>query len=48
MFKNKDMEKMKRKEDKKFLTFWSGDLNSGFSVIFMGSEEDEIKSRQGS
>jgi hypothetical protein len=37
------------------LTFRNGDLNPGFSVIFppkiwifMGSEESEIKSRQGS
>ena len=61
MVKNKDMKfflenfKIKRKKDKKSLTFWSGDLNPGFSVIFppmiwifMGSEEDEIKSSQGS
>ena len=61
MVKNKDMQflmenlKIKRKKDKKFLTFRSGDLNPGFSVIFppmiwifMGSEEDEIKSMQGS
>ena len=47
--------KKKRKKDKKILTFRSGDLNFRFSVIFptmvwnvMGSEEDEIKSRQGS
>ena len=26
--------KMKRKKDKQFLTFWSGDLNPRFSVIF--------------
>ena len=42
-------------KDKKILTIRSGDLNLGFSVIFppiiwnfMGSEEDEIKSMQGS
>ena len=40
MVKNKDMQffmenlKMKRKKDKKILTFRSGDLNSRFSVIF--------------
>ena len=56
MVKNKDMQffmdnfKMKRKKDKKILTFRSGDLNSRFPVIFppmiwifMESEEDEIK-----
>jgi len=59
--KNKDMQvfmenlKMKRKKDKKFLTFRTGDLNPRFSVIFppmiwifMGSEDDEIKCRHGS
>jgi hypothetical protein len=40
MVKNKDMQffmenlKMKRKKDNIFLTFRSGDLNPGFSVIF--------------
>ena len=40
MVKNKDMQffmenlKMKRKKDKKILTFRNGDLNPGFSVIF--------------
>ena len=29
----KDLQ-MKRKKDKIFLTFWSGDLNPRFSVIF--------------
>ena len=61
MIKDKDIQffienlKMKRKKDKKFLTFWSGDLNPRFSVIFpqmiwifMESEEDEIKSKQAS
>ena len=61
MVKNKDMKffmenlKMKRKKDKIFLTFWSGDLNPRFSVIFppmiwifMESEEGEIKSKQAS
>ena len=43
------------KKDKKILTFWSGDLNPGFSVIFppmiwifMGGEEDETKSKNAS
>jgi hypothetical protein len=41
MVKNKDMQffmknlKMKRKKDKTFLTFQSGDLNPRFSVIFL-------------
>ena len=61
MVKNKGMQffienlKMKRKKDKKILTFRSGDLNPGFSVIFppliwifMGSEEDETKSKNAS
>ena len=61
MVKNKDMQffmenlKMKRKKDKIFLTFRSGDLNPRFSVIFppmiwifMWSEEPEIKSKQAS
>ena len=61
MVKNKDMQffmenlKMKRKKDKKFLTFRSGDLKPRFSVIFpptiwifMQGEGDEIKSKQGS
>ena len=46
---------MKRKKDKNFLTFRSGDLNPRFSVIFppmilifMESEEPEIKSKQAS
>jgi hypothetical protein len=39
---------MKRKKDKKFLTFLSGDSNPRFSVIFTKGEGDEIKSRQGS
>ena len=45
--------KRKRKKNKKFLTFRSGDLNPRFSVIFpaqdlnfMESEEPEIKSKQ--
>ena len=59
MVKNKDTQffmenlKIKRKKDKKILTFHGGDLNPGFSVIFppmiwifMESEEDEITSRQ--
>ena len=44
-----------KKKGQNFLTFRSGDLNPGFSVIFphmiwifMESEEDEIKSSQGS
>ena len=59
MVKNKDMqffkENLKRKEDKKCLTFRSGDSNSRFSVIFppmiwifMEGEGDEIKSKQAS
>ena len=45
--------KMKRNKDKKNLTFQSGDLNPRFSVIFppmifMRSEEPEIKSKQAS
>ena len=61
MVKNKDMQffmenlKMKRKKDKKFLTFRSRDLNPRFSVIFspmiwifMESEEPEIKPKQAS
>ena len=48
--------KMKRKKKNKiFLTFWSGDLNPIFSVIFppmiwifMGGEGNEIKSKQAS
>ena len=61
MVKNKGMQffmenlKMKRKKDKNFLTFKSGDLNPRFSVIFppmiwifMWSEEPEIKSKQAS
>ena len=47
--------KMKRKKNKIFLTFRSGDLNPRFSVIFppmiwifMESEEPEIKSKQAS
>ena len=61
MVMNKDMQffsgefENEKKKDKKILTFRSGDLNPGFSVIyppmiwtFMGSEEDGIKSRQGS
>ena len=46
--------KMKRKKDKKILTFRSGDMNPRFSVIFppmvylnfMSSEEPEIKPKQ--
>ena len=45
--------KMKRKKDKHFLTFESGDWDPRFSVIFpptiwifMEGEGDEIKSRQ--
>ena len=44
-----------KKEQKKYLTFWSGDLNPRFLVIvppmiwiFMESEEREIKSKQAS
>ena len=61
MVKNKDMQffmenlKVKRKKDKNFLTFWSGDLNPRFLVIFlpmisvfMSSEEPKIKSKQAS
>ena len=61
MVKNKDMQffmenlKMKRKKDKKILTFRSRDLNPRFSVIFppmiwifMEGEGDEIKSKQAS
>ena len=61
MVKNKDMQffmenlKMKRKKDKKNLTFRSGDLNPRFSVIFppmiwifMEGEGDKIKSKQAS
>ena len=58
MVKNKDMQffmedlKMKRKKGQtNILTFWSGDLNPRFSVIFppifwifMESAVDEIKS----
>ena len=47
--------KMKRKMDKILMTFWRGDLNPRFSVIFppmigifMESEEPEIKSKQAS
>ena len=47
--------KMKRKKNKNFLTFLSGDLNPRFSVIFppmiwifMESEEPEFKSKQAS
>ena len=47
--------KIKRKKDKTFLTFRSGDLNPRFSVIFppmiwifMENEGDEIKSKQAS
>ena len=47
--------KIKRKKNKKILTFWSGDLNPRFSVIFppkiwifMESEGDEIISKQAS
>ena len=45
--------KWNEKRTKKFLTFWSGDLNSRFSVIvlpmiwsFMESDESEIKLKQ--
>ena len=61
MFSNKDMPflwiiwKWKEKMDKNNLTFWSGDLNPRFSVIFppmiwifMWSEEPKIKSKQAS
>ena len=61
MAKNKDMQffmenlKMKRKKDKKILTFRSGDLNPRFSVIFspmiwifMWSEEPKNKSKKAS
>ena len=61
MVKNKGIQffmenlKIKRKKDKKFLTFRSGDLNPRFSMIFqpmiwifMESEEGEIKSKQAS
>jgi hypothetical protein len=47
------MENLKRKKDKIFLTFRSGDLNPRYSIIFppmiwifMWSEEPEIKSKQ--
>ena len=61
MAKTKDMQffvenfKMKRKKDKKYLTFQSGDSNPRFSVIFpptirifMEGVGDKIKSRGGS
>ena len=61
MAKNKDMQffienlKMNRKRTKFFLTYWSRDSNSRFSVIFppmisifMQGEGDEIKSKQAS
>ena len=42
-----------KKKNKKSLTFWSGDLNPIFSIIFppmifMESEEPKIKSKQAS
>ena len=61
MAKNKDMQffmenlKMNRKRTKFFLTYWSGDSNPSFSVIFLPmiwifieGEGDEIKSKQAS
>ena len=37
-----------KKKEQKIYSFWNRDLNPRFSVIFMESEEPEIKSKQAS